>query len=344
MNSHQQRKQDHLDILRRENVEFHEKKSGFDHYRWNSATVNTLSWDDISTHTLFLGKKLDFPFMISSMSGGVEESIHFNRDLATVANARKVALGMGSIRPLFHSETHSQSYMSLRELTPDIPLLANIGMGQIASGEWRKPLKAILHRLQVNGLIVHFNKVQELVQPKGDLDYAHLETEIRLLSETIDLPLIAKEVGHGFSRHDIELLTTWGFRFIDVAGAGGTSWSRVEQARLGKDTDPAIQEWGTPTTDCLEIMREFPYAYTIASGGIRSGDHIAKALALGARLTASATPLYKTWAVSGADGISQLLADWQHTLQSIMFLTGVASIHELHNNPALIAGTNEIIH
>jgi len=338
LNNVGRRKAEHLDILRNEITQYQHRKSGFEQYELIPNTVSSLSWDAIETETFFMGKKLKFPLMISSMSGGTGRSKELNRVLARSAKTWGLALGMGSLRPLLQSRGAIDSYAVIRQEAPDIPLLGNIGFAQIASGEWRNGLFDLLSELGCDALIIHFNKIQEYVQIDGDRVYKSLERELADLFCQSPFPLIAKEVGHGFSQFDLTKLFDWGFRFIDVAGAGGTSWVRVEAARNPEMLIAAnsILEMGIETAESLRLLQHFPKVYAIASGGIRSGEEIAMALAFGARLAAAAAPFYLIWEAEGESGLSRLIAKWYEELKRTLYFAGISNIHQLWHQPERI--------
>jgi isopentenyl-diphosphate Delta-isomerase len=335
LNKMAQRKADHLDILRNELTQYQYKKSGLEKLDLIPHTVSSLSWNAIQTEVLFLGKKLSMPLMISSMSGGIEESAALNQALARCAHKSGLALAMGSLRPLLYSRESIGSYAVMRQEAPDIPLIANIGFGQIAGGEWRQGLFELVDELGCDALMVHFNKIQEYFQPDGDRSYEKLNLEMADFFRQSPFPLIAKEVGHGFSEPDIRQLMAWGFRFIDVAGAGGTSWARVEALR--NKENPVIEdsslEWGVETAESLMLMQKYPQLFAIASGGIRSGEDMVKAAILGARLSAAAAPFYLAWDAEGEAGITKLISRWKEELTRALYFTGAENIGQVWLQP-----------
>jgi len=164
------RKINHLEVFQKHNPVFSKTSTGFEKYRFLPFTVNNNSLQDVNTETIFLGKRLSFPFMIGSISGGVKEAYQLNNDLSKIAENLKIAFALGSFRPMLKSGKISNSYEIARKNAPSVPILANIGIGQIASGEWKNNLLSIISDLELDGLMVHFNKLQEYIQKDGNTD------------------------------------------------------------------------------------------------------------------------------------------------------------------------------
>ncbi|MEA1986198.1 MAG: type 2 isopentenyl-diphosphate Delta-isomerase [Candidatus Marinimicrobia bacterium] len=336
------RKKIHLDVFRNGNPIFSKRKTGFEKYDFIPNSVNSLSLQDVKTETIFLGKKLSFPFMIGSMSGGIDESFKLNSDLSKIAEKLKIAFALGSVRPLLENRKSFDSYFIARKNAPSVPVLGNIGMGQIASGEWRSKLLEIIEDLELDALFVHFNKLQEYIQKCGDTNFINLENEIRELIYEIGIPVIAKEVGGGFSKIDIDNLINWGFKFIDVAGAGGTSWAKVENILSSEKNivGEYLSNFGVSTSESLKYLSAHKQIYSIASGGIDNPIEIAKSLALGANITSSARIIYQTYHKNGIEELESKLENWRETLRAIMYLTGVKNIDELIGNNEILSERN----
>lgn len=291
----------------------------------------------VDTQTTFLGKTLSAPLLISSMTGGDHDRIRaINRNLATAAQAAGIAMGVGSQRVMF---THPEARASfeLREFAPDIPLLANLGAVQLNYGFGIDQARAAVEVLGADALILHFNPLQEAVQPEGDTNFAGLAEKIAGLTAELDVPVIAKEVGAGLSRADGELLVQAGVQVIDVAGIGGTSWSRVEHHRRqdGNNIGLVFQDWGIPTPQAIQDMVDVGVP-VIASGGLRNGLDATKALVLGASLTGMASP-YLVAAQESVEAVECVIARTVHELETAMFLMGVANIDYLVGNTVFIA-------
>lgn len=343
MNNLEKRKLDHLEVFNTQDPVFSNTETGFEKYRFIPHTVNNISLKNIRTETRFLGRKLSFPFMISSMSGGIKEAYELNNDLSKIAENLKIAFALGSFRSMLESGKIMESYSIARKNAPSVPILANIGIGQVAKGEWEKGLLSIIKEMELDGLFIHFNKLQEYIQQGGNTDFDNLENEIRKIIDEIEIPVIAKEVGNGFSKKDIESLINWGFKYIDVSGAGGTSWAKVEDFLASEDSkiDSSFFEWGIPTSNSLKYLNSQKQIFSIASGGIDNPETMSKALALGANITSSARFIYQTYYQNGAEYLENKLLKWQETLRAIMYLTGINSIEDFIGNNGIISEINE---
>lgn len=343
MNDLEKRKLDHLEVFNTQNPVFSKTVTGFEKYRFIPHTVNNISLKDVKTETRFLGRKLSFPFMIGSMSGGIKEAYKLNSDLSIVAENLKIAFALGSFRPMLGSKKIMESYSIARKNAPTIPISANIGIEQVAKGEWKQNLLSIIKEMGLDGLFIHFNKLQEYIQQGGNTDFDNLENEIRKLIDEIEIPVIAKEIGNGFSNKDIVNLVNWGFKYIDIAGAGGTSWTKVENLLASEDNkiDSSFFEWGIPTSDSLRYLNSQKQIFSIASGGIDNPEIMSKALALGANITSSARFIYQTYYQNGAEYLENELLKWQKTLKAIMYLTGINTIDDLIGNEEILSEIDE---
>jgi len=343
MNNLEKRKLNHLKVFNTYNPVFSKTVTGFDKYRFLPHTVNDISLKDVKTETYFLGRKLSFPFMIGSMSGGIKEAYQLNSDLSAVAENLKIAFALGSFRPILESGKIMESYSIARKNAPSVPILANIGIGQITKGEWKKGLLSIIDDMKLDGLFIHFNKLQEYIQKDGNTNFDNLENEIRKLIDEIEIPVIAKEVGNGFFKKDIESLINWGFKYIDVSGAGGTSWAKVENLLVSenKKINSSFFEWGIPTSESLKYLTSYKQIFSIASGGIDEPEKMAKSLAFGANIACSARFIYQMYYQKGVKYLENELMKWQKTLKAIMYLTGINCIDEFIGNKEILSEIDE---
>ncbi|QLL09030.1 type 2 isopentenyl-diphosphate Delta-isomerase [Mycobacterium vicinigordonae] len=292
------RKRQHIDVCRYEDVDFTTVTTGLERYRlpYNALTQTRL--DDIELSTEFLGATLRAPILVGAMTGGAELSRTINRNLATAAQRLGVGMMLGSQRVMLDSRRGERAAASfaVRDVAPDVLLIGNIGLSQFTKDALPDIIQA-LDRVQANVLAVHSNPLQEAVQHDGDTDFAGSIERLHDVTVMLDYPVLLKEVGHGIGAAAVaELLRRTGeapVAAIDVAGAGGTSWSRVEQlVRYGELRYPDLAEWGIPTTQALlEVRAALPTIPLVASGGIRTGMDAAKAIALGADVVAIARPL-----------------------------------------------------
>jgi isopentenyl-diphosphate delta-isomerase len=285
------RKLRHIDACLTGPVEYVGVTTGFERYRlpYNALTQTSLSTIELGTR--FLGAELRAPVLVGAMTGGAELSRTINRNLAEAAQKLGIGMMLGSQRIMLDNDTAARSF-EVRELAPDVLLIGNIGLAQLSDAAIPK-LVAALERVGADALAVHTNPLQEAMQDNGDTDFSGSLERLRRLAEELPCPILVKEVGHGIGAQAAEKLRGLPIAAVDVAGAGGTSWARVEQlVRYGEVRYPAIAEWGVPTAQALqEVRATLPGMPLVASGGIRTGMDAAKALALGADVVALARPL-----------------------------------------------------
>jgi len=285
------RKLRHIDACLTGPVEYVGVTTGFERYRlpYNALTQTSLSTIELGTR--FLGAELRAPVLVGAMTGGAELSRTINRNLAEAAQKLGIGMMLGSQRIMLDNDLAARSF-EVRELAPDVLLIGNIGLAQLSDAAIPK-LAAALERVGADALAVHTNPLQEAMQDNGDTDFSGSLERLRRLAEGLPCPVMVKEVGHGIGAVAAEKLRGLPIAAVDVAGAGGTSWARVEQlVRYGEVRYPAIAEWGVPTARALqEVRATLPGMPLVASGGIRTGMDAAKALALGADVVALARPL-----------------------------------------------------
>jgi isopentenyl-diphosphate Delta-isomerase len=327
----QSRKADHLRVCLEEDVQCR-VTSGLDRYRFTHTCLPELDYDEIDLKTQFLGKALGAPLLISSMTGGTDLARTINQRLAAVAQKYRLAMGVGSQRVAIENPLVADSF-ALRRLAPDALLFANIGAVQLNYTYGLDQCLKAVDLLEADALILHLNAVQEAVQTRGDKNFKGLFEKIGQLCTQLSVPVIAKEVGNGISGVMAKRLIEVGVSAIDVAGAGGTSWAKVEagrakdpqQRRLGE----TFADWGIPTADCLVQVREVsPTIPLIASGGLRTGLDVAKTIGLGADLAGMALPFLNAANESEA-ALHELVGILQAELTTAMFCTGSANLMAL---------------
>ena len=290
----QKRKQEHLALCLDTGSVTGPSSTGFDRYRFTHNALPELDIEEIDLGANFLGKKLKAPLLISSMTGGFELARKVNRNLAAAAQELGLAMGVGSQRVAIEEPSVTDSFQ-VRDLAPDILLLGNLGAVQLNYGYGIDQCRRAVQMIDANALILHLNVLQEAVQPEGNRNFKGLTEKIAAVCRELEVPMVAKEVGSGISVEVAQRLAGAGVRAIDVAGKGGTSWYAVEAARAaraGKPVDIAFADWGIPTEEALVSVRQaLPRMELIASGGIRTGLDIAKAICLGADIAALGQPL-----------------------------------------------------
>ncbi len=313
------RKTEHVDIVLKKNVQYR-NGAGFEEVMLMHKAVPELDFDKVDTKTEFLGKKLEAPLIIEAMTGGYPEAGKINKDLAEIAEKEGIAFGLGSQRAMIEEPSLAKTYY-VRDVAPSIPIIANIGAYQLKKYPFEK-IERLVSSVEADALAVHLNPLQEIIQPEGDRDFSVILDAIRITCGKLSVPVIAKETGAGIGSDAAKKLKDAGVEYIDVAGAGGTSWSAIEYERGGGV--PGFADWGIPTVSC--IIADRGILPLIASGGIRSGIDAAKAIALGAELAGAAQPFLRAYAKGK---LGKEIALWKEQLKVCMFLTGSKDISSL---------------
>ncbi len=316
------------------------QKFYFDAVQLRHRALPELDLAAVDSSVEFMGKRLSFPLLISSMTGGNNEALRcINANLAEAAERTGVAMGVGSQRVMF-SDAGARESFAVRQYAPTALLFANIGAVQLNYGMTPDMCREAVEVAGADGLFLHLNPLQEAAQPEGDTDFSGLAEKIAGVVKAVGCPVIIKEVGAGISRPDAELLVASGVRYVDVAGSGGTSWSRVEQQR---DTEGAtqsvgevFQDWGIPTPLALRELAECRDRLTlIASGGIRSGLDMAKAVVLGASLCGLARPFLEP-AQESVDAVVAVIERLKRQFRTAMFLLGMQAVSTMQGNDDLL--------
>jgi len=328
------RKLDHVRIVLGEDVAAKGVYTGFSAYRLPHEAVPELDLAEIDLTSSFLDKPMRAPLLISSMTGGAHDVAQINLVLAEAAQALGLAMGVGSQRSAIRDDRLAYTYQ-VRRVAPDIPLLANLGAVQLNYGYGVDECRRAVEMIEADALILHFNALQEAVQPEGNTNFKGLLAKIEQVCARVGVPVIAKEVGNGIGAQAARRLADAGVAGIDVAGAGGTSWSEVERFRhstaQGARVAGAFAGWGIPTTDAIRAVRAaLPNILLIGSGGVRSGVDIAKAIALGADVGATAKPALSS-AVDQSSGEAVIagLQAYIDELRIAMFCSGCADLKAL---------------
>ncbi len=330
-----QRKADHLRINLEEDVRS-ALSTGFERYRFVHQALPEMDLAQVDTRVRIFGRELQAPVLISSMTGGTAEAAVINRRLAAAAQRVGVAMGVGSQRAALEHPQLAPTF-HVREVAPDILLLANLGAVQLNYGYTADHCRRAVEMIEADALILHLNPLQEALQPEGDTNFAGLLRKIEAVCRALEVPVVVKEVGWGISARAARLLADAGVAAIDVAGAGGTSWSQVEMHRAASPRQrrlaAAFAGWGIPTAASLRMVRAaVPEMPVFASGGLRTGIDLAKAIALGATLGGLAGALLPAAAAS-AQAATETLQDLIHELRVTMFAAGAADLHALRHTP-----------
>ena len=335
----QERKADHLRICLDEDVQSHRITNGLERYRFTHCCLPELDRDEIDISTTFLGKQVATPLLISSMTGGTEQARMINQRLAKTAQRFGLAMGVGSQRVAVENADLTHTF-AVRQYAPDAILFANLGAVQLNYDYGVSQCQRAVDALEADALILHLNPLQEAVQTEGDVNFKGILAKIEQLAQKLPVPIVAKEVGNGISAKMAQRLLAAGVAALDVAGAGGTSWARVEseraqdakQRRLGN----TFADWGIPTAECITSIRAVDAAVPlIASGGLRHGLHAAKALALGADLAGLALPFLQAASQSEA-ALAALCEALIAEITTVLFCTGCGALPELRQTGVIV--------
>ena len=328
------RKADHLEVAASGRAEF-ARSTLLEHVHLVHQALPELALDEIDLSTTLAGKPLAAPLVITGMTGGTPEAAAVNRDLARAAQDAGVALGVGSQRAMDEHPDLVASY-EVRDVAPDVVLLGNVGAVQaLAIGPAR--VIELARRIGADAIAIHLNPGQELIQDRGDRNFRGVRDAIARLVEVSPVPVIVKETGCGLSPQAARALIAAGVHTVDVAGAGGTSWVAVEAVRAAQGSAAAalgteLWDWGIPTAvsvvACVRANLE-----VIASGGLRTGHDVARALALGARAGGMAAPMLRAQRAGGRAGVAELLAQITASIRAICLLTGCRSVRDLARAP-----------
>jgi isopentenyl-diphosphate Delta-isomerase len=331
------RKADHIRINLEEDV-LSGITTGLEKYRFIHEALPEINLEDIELSQVIFKRTVTSPLLISSMTGGTAEAGRINQVLAEAAQAAGIVMGVGSQRAALEHPEHAATFR-VRRYAPDILLLANIGAVQLNYQYTLDHCRRAVNMIEADALILHLNALQEAVQPEGDTKFSGLVKKIEAVCRGLEVPVIAKEVGWGISEKAARMLTDAGVSAIDVAGAGGTSWSQVEKFRTQDESlarvAAAFRGWGIPTAESVQMVRRAsPNMLIFASGGLRSGVDIAKCIALGAHLGGMAGPFLKAAARSPEDTM-QSIHEVERELRICLFAVGAANIAQLQQIPLI---------
>ncbi len=338
-----QRKSDHITLCATGDVGFRGVTAGFEGVRLVHDALPELDADAIDTSTTLFGKTLRAPIVIAAMTGGTDEAGRINRELASIAEERGLAFGLGSQRAM-HVRAGVEDTYRVREAAPHAVVMGNLGVVQ-ARAMTTTQIRALVDEVGADALCVHLNPAMEVVQPGGDRDFrGGLETIARLVAE-LGVPVVVKETGCGLAPGVATRLRRVGVRNVDVSGAGGTSWVGVETKRAAEQGDEraralgeAFWDWGVPTAASVALLAPLGFDAIIATGGVASGLDVAKAIALGARVAGVARPVLKALVAGGRGAAVAYLDAMEVELRTAMLLTGSADVAALARAPRVLGG------
>jgi len=333
------RKADHLDLAAHGDVAFHETTTLLECVRLVHHALPDLAFGELDTSTPILGKTLRAPLLIAAMTGGTERAKNINKELASIAEERGYAFGLGSQRAMQKSRGALDSY-AVRDVAPSALILGNVGVVQ-AKQTSTQELEDLVGSVGADALCVHLNPAMELIQSDGDRDFSGGTETLARLVEDLSVPIVAKETGCGLSPAVLKTLKRVGVLHVDVSGAGGTSWVGVEtrraegeRRRLGE----VFWEWGIPTAASVAFAARCGFRTVFATGGIYSGLDVAKSLALGASAAGIARHALRALEEGGRTGALEYLAGVEMQLKTAMLLTQQRRASTLRDAERVVTG------
>lgn len=345
------RKWEHIEICINKEVQFQRKTAGFEDIELIHQSVPELDLNDIDTTLNFLGARFDYPILINAMTGGHAQSTKINRLLAQIASEFNIPMEVGSQRAAIENEELIGTYKITREaaayVTGDLFLIGNIGAAQLVQSSESKDdgiqlAKKCIEMIDANALAIHLNPLQEALQKEGDVNYKGLLPKLGKIIKQIKVPVIVKETGNGLSIDALKALKEIGVKYVDISGAGGTSWAAIESYRHEENSVPAIvannfRDWGIPSV--ISILMAVKMGFNvIAAGGIRSGIDIAKSIACGAEMAGLALPFLRSAFLENADILRAQMIMFRKELRTSMFLTRSATLKDLKGAQKLFFG------
>lgn len=335
LSDHAERKGDHLDLAATDQVAFTSKTTLFDQVYMVHDALPELRIAEVDLETRLAGERLRAPLVIAAMTGGLDRAAAVNRDLATVAQELGIGFGFGSMRPLLEDGV-TAGYL-VRDVAPDAVIFGNIGVVQALRSSTSE-LARMLDRTGCNALCVHLNPAQEVVQPGGDDDFTGGLGAIERLVRELDRPVIVKETGCGLSRSVGRRLAAIGVVTVDVGGAGGTSWVGVETLRArarSRAIGERFWDWGIPTAASVAQLDGLDFEI-IATGGVRHGLDVARAIALGATAGGMARPFLQAWNAGGIDAVAEAARTAIEEIRIACVLTGCGEVELLGHRPVVL--------
>ncbi|MFQ6068592.1 MAG: type 2 isopentenyl-diphosphate Delta-isomerase [Candidatus Bathyarchaeia archaeon] len=338
------RKADHIKISLKEDVQAKQITTGFENVHFVHQALPEIDRDSIHLATKVFSHEFSAPIFVGAMTGGTKEATKINKFIAEAVEDLGLGMGVGSQRAAIEEPKLESTYRIVRKMAPKAFLVANIGAPQLVQGYGVKEAKRAVEMIEADALAIHLNPLQEAIQPEGEANYAGVLQKIEEITETLRVPVIVKETGAGMSAEAAKKLEGAGVNGIDVSGAGGTSWAAVEyyRAKIAKDKfrqrlGESFWDWGIPTVASLVEVTQTTKLPVIASGGVRTGTDVTKALALGASLASMSTPILYP-ATQSTREVKSALNFFIEELRNTMFLIGVDSVEKLKRTPVIMLG------
>ncbi len=326
------RKGQHITLCATQDVEASDRYTGFSDIALRPKALPEMAWDDVDTSTTFLGRKIPYPILITGMTGGITQGAEINRRLALAAQHFGIPMGVGSQRVALENPSHAPIF-AVKTYAPNLFLIGNVGIAQIRSRHATQDCQRAVHMIGADALAIHVNVLQEVVQVEGDRDFRDIFRSIEKVVRHLDVPVMIKEVGCGIDVETAKRLAEIGVAAIDCGGKGGTSWSLIEGARAKSPVTQSIgqtfRDWGIPTALSVALVRKaLPHMPLVATGGMRDGLMVAKAMALGATVCGIGLPIFKA-ALDSDEGPFSVLETFTKGLKTAMLCSGTAQISGL---------------
>jgi len=343
-NQTENRKSEHIKISLQRDVQARQITTGFEDVYFVHQALPEINRDKICLSTNVFGYEFSAPIFVGGMTGGTPEAAKINSSIAEAVEELGLGMGVGSQRAALEEPKLGSTYKIVRKKAPNAFLIANLGASQLVKGYSVEEAVKAIEMIEADGLAIHLNPLQEAIQPEGEANYEGCLQKIEKLAEKLQVPLIVKETGAGMSAEVAKRLERIGVKGVDVSGAGGTSWAAVEYYRAKTVNDAFHQrlgksfwDWGIPTVVSIIEVHQSTKLTTIASGGVRTGTHIAKALALGADLASMSTPILSP-ATKNAGEVKKTLNFFIEELKNTMFLVAAESVQKLKEAPLVMLG------
>ncbi|MCA9386093.1 type 2 isopentenyl-diphosphate Delta-isomerase [Candidatus Dojkabacteria bacterium] len=335
MSQIKKRKKQHIDTVQNHLVE--PSDSSFDQVKLPYKALPEINFDNISLASQICGFEVAAPILVASMSGGEQYGKIINTRVAEACEVENIPFGLGSMRIVLE-KPESVTTFAVKKLSPSVPMFANLGLVQLNYGVGYDEIMRVIDLVGADGIYFHINHLQEAVQPEGNTNYAGILKKFEKIIPRLKIPFVVKEVGHGIDYESAKKLRNIGVEWIDVAGTGGTSWAWIEGYRRLKENETMnernlgyiFKEVGISTVDSIRELKKIDGLHIIASGGIRNGLHIAKAIGMGAQVGSLAKPFLHA-ALDSTEAVISLIQDLKYELKVAMFCAGIKNIEELNN-------------
>ena len=334
------RKEDHIRICLGNKTQAKNATSGFEDIQFVHRALPEVNKEKIDLSITFLGKKFNAPIIVGAITGGTEKATQINSSIAQAVEKLGLGMGVGSQRAAIENQKLEHTFAIARKMAPNAFLIANIGGVQLVHGYGLKEVKKVVEMIDADAVAVHLNALQEAVQPEGQTNFKGVLAKISEIAGSLDTPVIVKETGAGISADDAKSLEDAGVKAIDVGGVGGTSFAAVEYYRTTAKENlsgKTFWDWGIPTAVSLIETAQTVKLPVIASGGLRSGIDVTKALALNACLASISQPILQE-AVKGEKETENKLSCLIEELRNALFLVGAEKLSDLAKTPVVITG------